>query len=308
MASPHNIPPPPGEHGLVPVTRTVYAAPGGSYANMEFLHVSGCPLAAPHHDAVVRDLVARMGIYDFSLVEAAANAVLLTRGCFPDCRFDRGSTLGLFARQRLEDSQFCPPSQSQDPSQLTSSGSALPPFASDAMVPSPSWPSLAPPSAPFPTPSPVWLVPSTGAPPSSSTNYGSAPPSSFLRALSPGEQSLYGPKFRLDTTSDSDFRPSDEVSSPSPPHAKPRIEAAPPAAPHAVAPGFAGSEFALSSPSSIEQQPPPQLLRAPVPVSRQHVRFAGAMEAPPPPRRVIPAESMDAGSPSPPLWSPVLLT
>ena len=104
MASPHDIPPPPGERGLVPVTRTVYTAPGGPYANMEFIHSSGCPLEAPHHDMVVCDLVAHMGFYDFSLVEAAANTVLLTRGCSPNCRFDRGSTLGLFARQRLKDS------------------------------------------------------------------------------------------------------------------------------------------------------------------------------------------------------------
>ena len=110
MASPQDQPPHPGERGLVPITRTVYAAPGGPYANMEFIHSSRCPLEAPHHDAVVRDLVARMGFYDFSLVKAAANAVLLTRGCLSDCRFDRGSTLGLFARQRLEDSSFSPPS------------------------------------------------------------------------------------------------------------------------------------------------------------------------------------------------------
>ena len=212
MACPHDIPPPSGERGLVPVTRTVYAAPGGPYANMEFIHSSGCPLEAPYHDAVVRDLVARMGFYDFSLIETAANTVLLTRGCSPDCRFDRGSTLVLFACQRLEDSPFSPPSQSRNPSQLTSSGSALPPLASDSFMGSSSWASWVPPLAPSPTPSPVRLVPSAGAPPPSSTNYGSAPPSSFLRVLSPGEQRLYGSKFQLDATSDSDYRPSGDVS------------------------------------------------------------------------------------------------
>ena len=197
MASPHDLPPPPGEPGLVPVTSTVYAAPGGSYASMEFAHVHSRPNATSRHDAVVGDLVARIAFYDFSLVEAAANAVHLTRGCSPDCPFDRGTTLGLYAHQRWEDCLFSPSPNSPDPSQLMSSGSALPPLASDPMVPSPSWPSLAPPSVHSPTPSPVRLVPS-GAPPSSSTNYGSAPPSSFLRGLSPGEQRLYGPGFQRD--------------------------------------------------------------------------------------------------------------
>jgi len=61
MASSQDIPPPPGECGLVPVTCTIYAAPGGSYASMEFAHVAGCPHAIPHQDAVVRALVASMG-------------------------------------------------------------------------------------------------------------------------------------------------------------------------------------------------------------------------------------------------------
>jgi len=74
-----------------------------------------------------------------------------------------------------------------------------------------------------------------------------------LRALSPGEQYLYGPGFQLDAPSDSDYRPSDDVSFPFPPPARPRIEAAPPAVLHATASGFAGSGFAPSSPSSIEQ-------------------------------------------------------
>ena len=300
MASPRDLPPPPGEHSLVLVTRIVYAAPGGSYANMEFLHVSGCPLAAPHHDAVVRDLVACMGFYDFSLVEAAANTVLLTRECSPDCRFDRGSTLGLFARQRLEDSSFSPSPHSLNPSQLTSSGSALPPLASDSFMGSSSWSSLEAPSAPSPTPSPVRLVPSVGAPPPSLTNYGLAPSSSFLCALSPGKQQLYGSKFPLEATSDSDYHPSGDGSSPSPPPARPRIEAAPTTTSRAAASGFAGSGFALSSPSSIEQRPRPQLLRAPVPVSRHHVRFADAIEAPPPPWNDI-APIGVAASHSPPL-------
>jgi len=145
MASPYDLPPPPGERGLVPVTCTVYAASGCSYTSIEFAHVHGCPNTTSRHDAVVRDLVARMGFYDFSLVEAAANAVLLTCGCSPDCRFDRGTTLGLYAHQLLEDSPFSPSSNSADPSQRISSGSALPPLASDLMVPSPLWPSWAPP-------------------------------------------------------------------------------------------------------------------------------------------------------------------
>jgi len=284
MASPHDPPPPPPpeERGLVPVTRTVYAAPGGQYASMEFAHVPGCPLAAPKHNVIVRDLVARLSFYDFFLIETAANAVLLTHGCHPNCRFDRGSTLELYTSQRLEDASFPPSPNSLDPSQLTSSGSFLPPLASYSMVPSPSWPSLTPLSAPSPTSSPAWLIPSV-APPLPSTNYGSIPLSSFLRALSSSEQRLYGPGVWLEATSDSNYCPSGDMSSPSPPHAPPPIETAAPAVPHATTSGFASSELALSSFSSIEQRPSPQLLTAHMVVSCRHEQFAGTNDAPPQP-------------------------
>ena len=88
-----------------------------------------------------------------------------------------------------------------------------------------------------------------------------------------------------------------------PPPALPHIEAAPSVVSRAVASGFADSGFATSSPCSIEELPPPQLLHAPVPVYRQHVRFAGAIEVPPSlPDGVVLASV--AASPFPPLLVP----
>lgn len=108
MAYPPPIPPPPGERGLVPVTRQVYAAPGGDYALMKFVHAPGCERTTLHHDETVRAVVARMGYYNFSLVETAANTALLTLGCLLECRFDRGTTLGIFVRQHTEDYSYAP--------------------------------------------------------------------------------------------------------------------------------------------------------------------------------------------------------
>ncbi|PUU79349.1 hypothetical protein B9Z19DRAFT_1125351 [Tuber borchii] len=255
------MPPPFEGQGLIAVRRTVYAAPGGNYASMEFSHAEGCCNTAPHHDAVVRDLVARIGLYDFSLVEASANAVLLTRGCLPECRFNRESTMGLYVHTADDGSQYVPPSSTPNPSQLTSSGDALDPVASDALVPSSSWPVLTAPTPPSPSPSPVRVVPALPTQSSSSsTYYGSTPSSSLLHALSSGERRLYGPNFRLDASSDVTYRPTD-VSSP----------------PHDGVTGFGGSGFDQSSPAL----PIDQRVSAPVPVSRRGVRFVGANETHP---------------------------
>ncbi|PUU83068.1 hypothetical protein B9Z19DRAFT_1119869 [Tuber borchii] len=264
MASRLDVSPPPGGQGLIAVRRTVYAAPGGSYASMEFLHAEGCLNTAPHHDAVVRDLVARMNLYDFSLVEASANAVLLTRGCLPDCHFDRASTMGLYVHGQAEGSPYAPSVTTPNPSQITSSGSVLDPVVSDPAILSSSWPSLAAPTPPSPSPSPIRVVPAALAQASqSSSYYGSTPSSSMLHALSSGEWRLYGPNFRLDAPSDETYRPTD-VSSPSSPVA--RI-------------GFGGSGFAQSSPP-LPAAPP--RIPAPIPVSRRGVRFVGANESHPP--------------------------
>ena len=56
----------------------------------------------------------------------------------------------------------------------------------------------------------------------------------------------------------------------------------------------------MSSHSSIEQRPPPQLLAAPVPFSRRHVQFAATIEAPACPPRIMPIANV-AASPSSPL-------
>jgi len=140
------------------------------------------------------------------------------------------------------------------PSQLTSSGSVLSPCASDAMIPSASWPSLTPGTgSPSPSPTPVKLVGAGPAdPPSSETNYGSAPPSSFMNALSPGEQRLYGSHFRLDNTSDETFQLSGSVSSP----------------PHQ------GSGFECGCWDRWER------LVAPIPISRAHVHFSSPTAPP----------------------------
>ncbi|PUU81410.1 hypothetical protein B9Z19DRAFT_1122168 [Tuber borchii] len=52
MASRLDLPPATGGQGLIAVRRTVYAAPEGSYASMEFLHAEDFLNIAPHHDAV----------------------------------------------------------------------------------------------------------------------------------------------------------------------------------------------------------------------------------------------------------------
>ena len=46
------------------------------------------------------------------------------------------------------------------------------------------------------------------------TNYGSTLPFSFLNTLSPGEQQLYGEKFRLDVNLDETYQPSENSSFP----------------------------------------------------------------------------------------------
>jgi len=154
----------------------------------------------------------------FGEVETALQGALLARGCALACRFDRNSTMGFYTHFHTPEnsSQEFSPSSSVFASQLTSSGSALTPLASDPMVPSSSWPALAPSTgAPSPTLSPVKLVGVAAQPlPSSETNYGSAPPSSILNALSPGEQRLYDGKFQLDAASDDSYRPTGSVFSP----------------------------------------------------------------------------------------------
>jgi len=91
MAYSQNLPPPPGEQGLVPVVQSVYAAPRGNYASMKFLDAWGCKHTAPHHDETVRALVAHKTFYDFSLVKAAANTA-----CSP---WDVFLSVGLTAAQ-----------------------------------------------------------------------------------------------------------------------------------------------------------------------------------------------------------------
>jgi len=241
---------PSGERGLVPAVRLTYAAPGGDYSRLMFIHVAGCPNGTESFDAEMRGLVARLGLRSFGEVETAICGALLARGCALGCGFDRNTTMGFYTRFHTPEgsSQEFSPSSHDVASQLTSSGSALSPLASDPMVPSSSWPSLAPSTgAPSPSPSPVKLVGvSAPALPSSSTNYGSGLPSSFAAALSPGHQQMYGSKFRLDNDSDRTYHPSEGITSP-----------------------LVGSGFRVEDG-----------VVAPVPVSRAHVRFAGPMRSP----------------------------
>jgi len=180
---------PVGERGLVPAVRLTYAAPGGDYTHLSFLHVLGCRNGHPDLDSELRGLIARLGLRSFGEVETALQGALLACGCALACRFDRNSTMGFYTRFHTPEnsSQEFSPSSSVFASQLTSSGSALTPLASDLMVPSSSWPALAPSTgAPSPTPSPVKLVGVAAQPLlSSETNYGWPPPLPFLMRCLP---------------------------------------------------------------------------------------------------------------------------
>jgi len=85
----------------------------------------------------------------------------LAHDCALACRFDRNTMMGFSTRFHTPEGPsqgFCP-SSSAEVSQLTCSGSQLPPLASSSIDLSLSWPSLASlNSAPSPWPSPVKIV------------------------------------------------------------------------------------------------------------------------------------------------------
>jgi len=190
---------PSGERGLIPAVRLTYAAPGGDYSRLMFVHVAGCLNGTEDFDTELGGLIAYLGLRSFGEAETAISGALLARGCALGCGFDRNTTMGFYTRFHTPEgfSQDFSPTSHDVASQLTCSGSALSPLASDPMVPSSSWPLLAPSTgAPSPSPSPVKLVDvSTPALPSSSTNYGTDIPSSFAAAFSPRYQQMYRSKF-----------------------------------------------------------------------------------------------------------------
>ncbi|PUU76246.1 hypothetical protein B9Z19DRAFT_1066800 [Tuber borchii] len=273
---------------LVPGTCCIYAAPGGAYSLLGFAHVEGYLHVDFHLDASVVEIVARIDYTDFDLVEAAANTILLVRGCDPSCRYDRGTTLGLFLKQHYSDSSSFVPS-TNDSHTTSAGGTWSPSSASDAIVLSSSWPSLEPPVVPLPTPSLVRLVPVASSPHASSSHYGSGLLSWMLHVLSPGEQQMYGPAFQLDTTSDLTYHPSDMLSP------------IPIMVPHPAPSGFRYSGFA--TPSALLSQELPHMIEAPGPVSHAHVRIVSTIVAHP----SIPSLAMSLSSiagPSPPLLVP----
>jgi len=126
------------ERGLIEVVRQAYLAPGGHYETLYLSHTPGCHNDTHEFCEEVRAVVARLCLKTFDFVENACNAVLASRGC-PGCRFDRDTTLGFYARFHTPEGSsqsFSPSSMSSSASQLTCSGSAFPPLASDPMVPS----------------------------------------------------------------------------------------------------------------------------------------------------------------------------
>ena len=177
--------------GLLPVVHSTYLAPGGDYSCLAFTHRPECRNGA--HDNEVRALISRLAHESFDLVEAASQGILLARGCSPECRFDRATTIGLYHRFHSSSGSgtesYAPPS-SLPSSQLTRSGSEPPP-ASDPMVPSSSWPSLPPSSSFLVSPlsqelplAKIPLPPAVAAAarfPTQPTNYGSTP--DFRNAL-----------------------------------------------------------------------------------------------------------------------------
>jgi len=113
--------------GLLPVVHSTYLAPGGNYSCLAFTHRPECRNGA--HDNEVRALISRLAHESFDLVEAASQGILLARGCSPECRFDRATTIGLYHRFHSSSGSgaesYAPPS-SLPSSQLTPSGSEPP--------------------------------------------------------------------------------------------------------------------------------------------------------------------------------------
>jgi len=248
--------------GLIPAVKLSYAAPGGAYQGVHFVHVSGCQNDSLFFTSEVRAIVAHLDLRSFDSVETVCTGVMAARGCCitgvtscAHCHVDRTTSLGLYTRFHTPEgtSQSFAPSSSQMVSSDFHST-----MASDSMVPSASWPSIDEDRSqePLYVPSVVEVDDSQRRLPSP------------VERLSSGERKLYS-NFRLDRSSDEDYappagciRPEDRIT---------QVSSPPPFVPPWSRPG-ARSGFA--SDSTI-----PSGRRAFVPVSKRHHEFIAHTKA-----------------------------
>jgi len=245
-----------GGRGLIPAVNLSYAAPGGAYQGLHFVHVSGCQNESLFFTSEVRAIVAHLDLRLFVSVEAVCTGVMAARGgcitgdtSFARCHIDRTSTLGFYARFHTPEgsSQSFAPSSSEVVSSDFHST-----MASDPMVPSASWPSIDEDRSqdPLYVPSVVEVDDSQRRLPSP------------VERLSSGERKLYS-NFRLDRSSDEDYAP--PAGDICPEDRITQVSSPPPVVPPWTRPG-AGSGFAPDS--TI-----PSGRRAHVPVSKRHHEF-----------------------------------
>jgi len=126
--------------GLIPAVKLSYAAPGGAYLGLHFVHVLGCQNESLFFTSEVRAIVALLNLRSFDTVETVCTGIMAARGCCVTgdtssarCHVDRTTTLGLYTRFHTHEgsSQSFAPSSSQMVSSDFRST-----MASDPMVPS----------------------------------------------------------------------------------------------------------------------------------------------------------------------------
>jgi len=261
--------------GLIPAVKLSYAAPGGAYQGLHFVHVSGCRNESLFFTSEVRAIVAHLDLRAFDSIETVCTGIMAARGCCVTgdtssarCHVDRTTTLCFYTRFHTPEgsSQSFAPSSSRVVSLDFHST-----MASDPMVPSVSWPSIDEDRSqdPMYVPSVVEVDDSQRRLPSP------------VERLSSGERKLYS-NFRLGRSSDEDYAP--PAGSNSPEDRITQVSSPPPFVPPWSRPG-AGSDFAPDS--TI-----PSGRRAFVPVSKRHHEFIAhtkALRGNTPPKRDSPS-------------------
>jgi len=248
--------------GLIPAVKLSYAAPGGAYQGLHFVHVLGCSNESLFFTSEVRAIVSHLDRRLFDSVETVCTGIMAARGCCiagdtssGRCHVDHTSTLGFYTHFHTPEgsSQSFAPSSSR-----IVSSDFYSTMASDPMVPSGSWPSIDEDRSqdPMYVPSVVEVEDSQRRLPSP------------VERLSSGERKLYN-NFRLDRSSDEDYAP--PAGSIHPVDRITQVSSPPPFVPPTLRSG-AGSGFAPDS--TI-----PSGRRAFVPVSkRQHAFIAHTKE------------------------------
>jgi len=91
-----------GGHGLVPVVRFTYAAPGGAYRGLHLNHVEGCHNESLFFTDEVRRIVSHLDLCSFNQVETVCTGILAARSCAiigsssARCHVDRTTSLGFY--------------------------------------------------------------------------------------------------------------------------------------------------------------------------------------------------------------------